>query len=344
VLELNPNFVRSMEPLAACLAQSEQYDEAERVLRRLLEIQPNETQALMTMGKLLSHRTRYPEAASAFRGVLEKKPGHEEARRLLAYALRKGGQLKEARAVYDEMLRDNPKDFRARLGLAETLYGLGENHAAADEYQKMIEDWDSTAGVTQADVAGRIESLRRLPATERRDPRIKSPHEWVEILLNSTEPERCREAIKVLSTFPGYEEEVYKAFLKALKNKDSQVRVLALRELAKRWEGLIQELTPLLSLFVVDDQDRLVRAWAARILGAGGDPAAVPALVKALKDRDPYVFREVYDALWRLTTSEMSPKLPDDLTPEVMDGAAQGWQRWYDQNRDRYRKFERAGK
>jgi HEAT repeat protein len=144
----------------------------------------------------------------------------------------------------------------------------------------------------------------------------------------------------VLATFPGYEEEIYKSFLRALKNKDAAVRVLALRELQRRWEGLHHELTPLLSIFVVDDSDRLVRAMAARNLGLGGDPAGVPALVKALKDRDPYVFREVYDALWRLTSSEMSALIPAELTPEVMDQLGAEWLRWYEENRDRYRKYE----
>lgn len=172
---------------------------------------------------------------------------------------------------------------------------------------------------------------------------MKSPHEWCEILLNSTEPDRCREAIRVLSTFPGFDEEIYKAFLKALKNKDATVRVLAMRELGKRYEGILSELTDLLVLFL-DDADPLVRGMAARILGDGEDPKAVPSLVKALKVRDPYVFREVYDSLWKLTASEMPVKLPKDLTPEAMEAAAKGWQDWFAQNRDRYKKYETTNK
>jgi hypothetical protein len=230
------------------------------------------------------------------------------------------------------------------MGSGETLIQIGENHAAAERYERALANYPSASLVPKTDIQTRIDELRRLPAVEKRDPRVKSPHEWVEILLNSTEPERCREAIRVLSTYPGFDQDVYKAFLRALKNRDAQVRVLAIRELAKRYDGVLDELTPLLSLFVVDDSDRQVRAIAARVLGFSDDPAAVPPLMKALKDRDPYVFREVYDALWRLTTSEMPLLLSKELTADSMEASAKGWQAWYADNKDRYRKYESAPK
>ena len=108
-----------------------------------------------------------------------------------------------------------------------------------------------------------------------------------------------------------------------------------------------------ISLFVptVRTEIRTEPASSDQGSGAGGDtlldgedPAAVPSLVNALKDRDAYVFREVHDALWKLTSSEMPAMLPKDLTPEVMETIAKGWTAWYDENRDRYRKFETAPK
>jgi Tfp pilus assembly protein PilF len=342
-LELNPSFIRSMEPLAACLIQLEQFEEADRVLRRLVEINPSDAQTWLTLGKLLFQRTRFTQAVDAFRKSLEKRPGHEETRKLLALAHRKANQYKDAQVVYADMLKDNPGNWGAHMGLAESFMLNGENHAAADEYQRALDVWP--AGMTTVkpnDVKSRIEELRRLPPVEKRDPRMKSPHEWAEILVNSTEPERCREAIRILGTYNEFDQEVYKAFLKALKNKDMTVRVLAIKELEKRFLGA--ELTPLLTLFVVNDPEKQVRAMAARVLGRGEDPAAVPALVAALKDRDPYVFLEVHDALWRLTTSEMPAMLPNELTPEAMETTAKGWNAWYAENRDRYRKYEAAPK
>jgi tetratricopeptide (TPR) repeat protein len=342
-LDLNPNFVRSMEPLAACLLQSGQGDEAERVLRRLLEITPDDHQAWMALGKLLAQRTRYADATTAFRTALAKKPGNMEARRALALTLGLAGQPREAQVVYQEILKDEPTNAHALIGIPRTFEDLGENHAAADAYQRALDNWASSMSVSRQDLIAKIDELRRLPAVEKRDPKRKTPHEWCEILLNSTEPERSREAIRVLSTCPDFDSEVYKSFLQALKNKDGQVRVLAVKELAKRYDGILRDLTPLFSL-MLEDKEKLVRAMVANRLGRSEDPSAVPALVKALKDRDPYVFQEVYDALWKLTASEMSVRLPKELTTEAMDEATKGWERWYADNRDRYKKYEAAPK
>lgn len=342
-LELNPSFVRSMEPLAACLLQENQGDEAERILRRLVDIQPDSPEAWRSLAKLLAQRTRYAEAVTAFRRVLALSPGDKEARRALALVYGLAGQPKEAQVIYSDILKEEPTNANALLGLARTYDDIGENHLAAEWYQKALDSWSPSMSVSRQDLAAKIDELRRLPATEKRDPKRKTPHEWCEILVNSTEPERCREAIRVLSTCPDFESEVYKSFLQALKNKDGQVRVLAVKELFKRYEGLLHELTPLMAI-MLEDKDRMVRAVVANRLGRSNDNAAVPPLVKALKERDPYVFREVYDALWRLTSSEMSAVLPKELDAEAMDAAAKGWERWYADNRDRYKKHEAAPK
>ena len=142
---------------------------------------------------------------------------------------------------------------------------------------------------------------------------------------------------------PGFDEEVYKAFLHSLKNKDGAVRVLAMKELGKRYEGMLPELTPLFSFFL-QDKDRLVRAMVANRSARAKDPAAVPPLIKALNECDPYVFREVYDALWRLTSSDMPARAPKELTPETMCAAKKAWDSWYADNRDRYKKYEPAPK
>jgi tetratricopeptide (TPR) repeat protein len=341
-LELNPGFTRSMEPLAVCLLRTDQADEAERWLRRLVEMQPDDPQAWFALGKLLYERTRFEDAVTAFRKTLEKKADHPEARRGLGLALLAAGRPKDAQALYDDILKADPKNGYAIIGLAKSFEDLGENHAAADAYEKALDEWTPSMP-SKEDLHAKVDALRRLPKSEKRDPRMKTPHEWVQILLNSTEPERTREAIRVLSQCPGYDEEIYKAFLQSLKNKDGAVRVLAVKELAQRYEGMLPELTPLFSFFL-EDKERLVRGMVANRLGRSGDPAAVPPLVKALKDRDAYVFREVYDALWRLTTSDMPPRAPKELTPEAMETAAKGWEKWYADNRDRYKKYEPAPK
>jgi HEAT repeat protein len=168
----------------------------------------------------------------------------------------------------------------------------------------------------------------------------KAPHEWREILRGSPDPEARREAMRALSTLPDFDQEVYKSFLRALQDKDAGVRVLAVKELFKRYAGLERDLTPLMAL-MLEDRDQSVRAVVAHRLGFSGDDAAVPALIGALKDRDPVVFSEVHHALLRLTRSEM-PALSRDLTPRAMDASTASWEKWYADNRVRYERFEQA--
>jgi len=248
-LELNPGFTRSMEPLAVCLLRTEQPDEAERWLRRLVELQPEDPQAWFALGKLLYERTRFEDAATAFRKAVDKKNDFAEARRGLGLALLAAGRPKDALALYDDIVKVDPKNGYAIIGRGKALEDLGENHGAADAYQKALEEWTPSMP-SKEDLHAKVDALRRLPKSEKRDPQMKSPHEWVQILLNSTEPERTRQAIRVLSQCPGYDEEIYKAFLQSLKNKDGPTRVLAVKELAERYEGMLQELTPLFSFFL----------------------------------------------------------------------------------------------
>jgi HEAT repeat protein len=180
------------------------------------------------------------------------------------------------------------------------------------------------------------------PGIEDRAESRKTPAEWREILRGSPDAEARREAMRALSTLPQFEQEDYKSFLRALQDKDAGVRVLAVKEVFRRYEGLERELTPLMSL-MLEDRDQSVRAVVANRLGFSGDDTAVPALIGALRNRDPAVFSEVHHALLRLTRSE-APKLTQDLTPSMMDASTERWEKWYADNRVRYERLGQAPK
>jgi HEAT repeat protein len=59
-----------------------------------------------------------------------------------------------------------------------------------------------------------------------------------------------------------------------------------------------------------------VRAFAVRALGDSREPSAVPALIRALSDADPYVFREAHRGLVLAT-----PAMVDAFLPEPLDAA-----------------------
>ncbi len=340
-IELNPRLTRTMEPLAACLIKLERYDEAEATLKRLLELDPMNTEAWMTTGKLNGARTRFADAVAAFRKVTELDVTNAEARMMVAYYLRKGGQLAEAATAYQAMVQKNPADFGAWLGLGETRLMMGKNHEAADAFEAASKVLPPNANISSAELTKRIAELRGRAPTEKRDPRAKSPQEWIDILKNSTEQERCLEAMRVLSSYPSFDPDIYKAYVQAVKCKFAPVRVLAIAEMGKRWEGQLEDLTPLISLFVADDKDPLVRAMAAHVLGMSRHDAAVPALIKALGDRDTYVFAEVHEALLKITPASVDAILPAPLDAAAMEATQKAWKAWYDQNVDRYRKYEK---
>ncbi len=338
-LDLNPNFWRSYEPLSGVLMRLGRASEAEPLLRKLVVTRPGEASAWITLGKLEAFRTRYGEAAAAFEKALEIRPNNDEALRLLAFTLRKGDRLDKALEIYSRMLERNPKDYAIHIALGEVNERLGENAVAAGYFEKAAELAPAGSATESSDLQKHAQELRERPAKEKRSPRAKTPREWCEILLNSTEEERCLEAIRVLAAYPQIDEDVHKAILRSLKNPSGKVRTLAIRALADRYGPAIGELVPLLSLFI-DDKDRNVRAFAVRALGDSREPSAVPALIRALSDADPYVFREAHRGLVLAT-----PAMIDAVLPEPLDAARIGktradWKSWYEENRDRYRKYE----
>jgi tetratricopeptide (TPR) repeat protein len=345
-LELSPDFLRSMEPLAGCLVQLGRVPEAEELLKKIVERNPRHPQALLTLAKLQAARIRYGEAIATVKKYLEILPKDAEGRRILGYCLRKGEMWDEAIRLYQDILAENQDDFSAWRAMGEIRLLKGENKLARECFESALKTRGDVGSPEMEELRKFVEELGKRPDVEKKNPNQKTPQQWLEILLNSSEPERCEEAMRVLRSAPPdmldaeLFLEINKGFLKALRLKHAPtVRALVLRHLTAAPLYEPAALINLVSLFV-DDPDPRVRAMAVYFLGETRVPDAVPAAMQAIGDADPYVFECAHDALFKLTPALTAPRLPETVDKAVMESTAKAWRDWYEANRDRYRRFE----
>ncbi|HYC78312.1 MAG TPA: tetratricopeptide repeat protein [Planctomycetota bacterium] len=345
-LELDPSFIRAMEPLAVCLIQLERPQEAEDLLRRILERHPENQGALRTLARIHALRHRFGEAIELLRKLLELRPEDDEARRMLAYCYREAERPEDAEKIYLALVKAQPEDRTSLKALAGLKLRQGENHVAADYYRRVLKLTDP--GSPEAESLRKIaDDLQNGPAIEKRNPKQKTADEWMDVLLNSVDEQKCLQAVRVLGAnvddVPTVEQwtALQQAFLQALKSKFPSVKVLALRQVERSPLYRSEELARLAMLFLDRNQDRLVRAQAAETLGELRHPSAVPAIVDALAQTDdPYVFERSFHALVKLAPQLVTIPMPETLDRESMADAARQWKDWYAAHRDRYKRYE----
>jgi tetratricopeptide (TPR) repeat protein len=92
-----------------------QWDEAEKYLRRALELDRNHARARSNLGLVLGHKGRYPEALEAFRAVVSEAEAHCN----LAFVYWSQGKLEEARNACQTARQVNPACAKAGELLAQ---------------------------------------------------------------------------------------------------------------------------------------------------------------------------------------------------------------------------------
>lgn len=344
VLRLNPEHTASRRGLALCLVRLGKRDEAEIQLREILKTHPDEVETLWTLGTLLSEGGRYGESIDLLRRVEQLRPDLPQLRFELARSYARADQVDKAMEIYERAISADATDWRSCMALAEIMHRQGLNHRAAEFLEKGLARLPVDRKADRSELEEKIVSLRARPEKEAIDPNRKSPGEWLDLVLNSVEVERRREAMRKVEEFPWVDAKVPQTVLLALKDNDPEVAVRALKTLAREWpEDDAQSLVNLARIMIRRPDER-VRAMSARVLGRAHHPSAVPALIRVLDESSPYVFREIHDGLNRNTFAYIEVDSPAEMDEAARKRLAEAWKAWYQANRDRYIKYEEERK
>ncbi len=343
-LELNPTFAKARFGLALCCIRMRKHLRAEALLQEIIADAPDDVQPRLALAQMYIQTSRHSEAINALLELKQRSTDTANVDRLLAFCYGRVDQLEKATALYGAILQEDPKDWRSAMELAKLLMRDGQNHAAAERFQQALDSLPLGARVDREQMEGLVAELRAGPAKAVKREGVQSPEQWLEILLNSVEPERRRRAALILSASPVRHAELDKGFLRALRDGDSFVRTIAVRTVGRWWgeaEQLDDERLVKIMSLLLDDRSETVRASAAATLGRADHPRAVPPLMGRLeKEDDPYVFHQIHRGLNRLTFAYISVVMEDDLKADDLTALRRDWRAWYDANSSSYRKYE----
>jgi tetratricopeptide (TPR) repeat protein len=136
-LAITPQFPEARRQLAVARnargleqLQAQEYEAAERSLRRVLELDPDLNQARNNLGLALYHRGRLIDARRCFEEALTRNPGYTAARLNLANTLRIQGEHGAARGELETLLADNPDSIEALNNLGAVAQDMGDTGLA----------------------------------------------------------------------------------------------------------------------------------------------------------------------------------------------------------------------
>lgn len=343
-IDLNPEFAKASRGLAMCHMQLRNYDRAEALFRKLLAEEPGDLETRRAIASMYVQERRHTEAINELLQIKQRHPKATGVDPLLALCYSRTEALEKAIRTYETVLQRHPKDWRSAMELGKIFLRMGHHHDAADRFQQGLDNLPLSANFERETLEELVAELRTGPPIVKQREGVKSPEEWLEILLNSVEVERRRHAARVLSASPVRHAELDKGFLLALRDKDYVVRTLAVQTVG-RWWGAVEQLhdphlVKIMSI-LLNDPSHTVRGSVAATLGRTNHRRAVPPLLKRLpKERDPYVFRQLHRALNRLSFAYIGVPLEGEIDAERMEALTGDWRAWYDANIFQFRKYE----
>ena len=145
-LELDPESPSAHYNLAASLARSGEFAEAERHFRVALEKKPN-TQTFTGLGITLWEQGRPDEAIVSLRKAIDADPKNAAAYDHLGTLLIQQGKLEEAASTY-RLLVGNRPSAAAHQELAQVLTRLGRTDEARKELE-MAKALERSSGEAQ---------------------------------------------------------------------------------------------------------------------------------------------------------------------------------------------------
>ncbi len=132
-LELDPESETAQFNLAASLARSGEFAEAETYFRKVLANDPS-SKAYSGLGIVLLQQGRVDEAIASLRKAIEVDPGNAVPYDQLGSILVQQGKLEEAASTYRSLIRNQPS-AAAHQELAQVLTLLGRTEEALKELE-----------------------------------------------------------------------------------------------------------------------------------------------------------------------------------------------------------------
>ena len=171
-LAAQPDDLQSRRSLATALAESGDFDGAEKEFRELLRRDPNNASAYLELGSVAISKTGNPEAGLPhLQKAVELAPEFREARVRLARILAAGGRLEESIPHLQKAAELDPRDSDGRLRLARALMEVRRTADATKEVAALLaQEPDNLDAIL---LGGRIHAINGNPeAAEREFSRI----------------------------------------------------------------------------------------------------------------------------------------------------------------------------
>ncbi|HEX3675225.1 MAG TPA: sulfotransferase [Rhizomicrobium sp.] len=137
-LKQNPSDVTALRMLAEVGARLGRYEDAERILARVLQLAPSFAEARHNYASVL-HRANKPAEALAQAEILEKAdPRNPGYRALKAATLSQLGEYAQASQTYGRLLQEFPNQPKGWMSYGHTLKTLGRQQDSIEAYRRAI--------------------------------------------------------------------------------------------------------------------------------------------------------------------------------------------------------------
>ncbi|MGA8234582.1 MAG: tetratricopeptide repeat protein [Candidatus Acidiferrales bacterium] len=122
-LQIDPDFVISLENLGSAYRQAKRWEDAQKVLQRALQLSPDDAEANYGMGMVFAQRDDTEQAYEYLQKALASRPAYPEALNNLGILYLRTHRAEDAEKTFQESIRVAPAFDQSYLNLAR-LYAI----------------------------------------------------------------------------------------------------------------------------------------------------------------------------------------------------------------------------
>jgi tetratricopeptide (TPR) repeat protein len=120
------------------LAEAKKFDEAARVLRKVIELNPENDDAQSLLARVLAWGRKFDQSIAEYQKILRAHPDNNFERAGYARVLAWSGRTEESVAQFRLAAGKDSTDFETRLGYARALSWAGDLPGASMEYENIL--------------------------------------------------------------------------------------------------------------------------------------------------------------------------------------------------------------